>query len=188
MIDSLHVHLASALSREPWRQYGFEPDDYGVITFHRPSNVDVPAVRQELAAALAEIARTLPLLFPIHPRTLAQSGGLWESIRGLYITPPLGYLDFLGLMARAKLVITDSGGIQEETTALRIPCVTVRPNTERPVTLTTGTNRLVPPSAKAIVEAVAQPFEGESRTPELWDGRAAGRIVDVIQQWFETSS
>jgi UDP-N-acetylglucosamine 2-epimerase (non-hydrolysing) len=157
-----------------------------VVTFHRPSNVDVEATRQELAAALAEIGQTLPLLFPVHPRTLANSNGLWESLKGVHVTQPLGYLDFLGLMARAKIVITDSGGIQEETTALRIPCVTVRSNTERPITVSQGTNRLVPPIAQAIVAAVMQPLERESCIPDLWDGRARERVVDAIQKWLET--
>jgi UDP-N-acetylglucosamine 2-epimerase (non-hydrolysing) len=186
MIDSLHTHLPTALKREPWRQYGFQPGQYGVVTFHRPSNVDVPATRQELATALAEIGQTLPLLFPVHPRTLANSNGLWQSLNGVHVTQPLGYLDFLGLMARAKIVITDSGGIQEETTALRIPCITVRPNTERPITIVQGTNRLVPPLAKAIVAAAAKPLEREGRIPDLWDGRAGERVVDTIQKWLET--
>jgi UDP-N-acetylglucosamine 2-epimerase (non-hydrolysing) len=186
MIDSLHAHLPSALKREPWRQYGLQPGEYGVVTFHRPSNVDVAATRQELAAALAEIGKRLPLLFPIHPRTLANSNGLWQSLTGVQVTQPLGYLDFLGLVARARMVITDSGGIQAETTALRIPCITVRSTTESPITLSQGTNRLVQPEAAAIVAAAARPLERESGIPDLWDGRAGERIVDVLEKWLVT--
>jgi UDP-N-acetylglucosamine 2-epimerase (non-hydrolysing) len=185
MIDSLRTHITAALARAPWQQFDLHPGGYGLVTFHRPSNVDVPAARQELAVALERIAGELPLLFPVHPRTLAQSNGLWSSIAGLRITEPLGYLDFLGLMARAKVVITDSGGIQEETTALGIPCVTVRPNTERPVTVAEGTNRLVPTTVSAIVEAVFAPPMHEGRVPALWDGQAGQRIVSIIQAWLE---
>jgi UDP-N-acetylglucosamine 2-epimerase (non-hydrolysing) len=185
MIDTLRTHLTAALARAPWQQFGLQPGAYGVVTFHRPSNVDVPEARRELADALEQIAGDLPLLFPVHPRTLAQSNGLWASIAGLRITEPLGYLDFLGLMARAKVVITDSGGIQEETTALGIPCVTVRPNTERPVTVAEGTNRLVPTAARAIVEAAIAPPVHEGRIPDLWDGQAGQRVVNVIQEWLQ---
>lgn len=184
MIDSLRAHLESALALTPWRRFDLQPGEYGLVTFHRPSNVDVPEARQELASALAEIASKLPLVFPVHPRTLAQSNGLWESIVGLRITEPLGYLDFLGLMARAKVVITDSGGVQEETTALGVACVTVRPNTERPVTVTQGTNRLVKTERRAIVEAVSAPLERPGVVPDLWDGQAAPRVVNVVEIWL----
>ena len=103
---------------------------------------------------------------------------------GVHLTQPLGYLEFLGMMARAKLVITDSGGVQEETTALGVRCITVRPNTERPVTITEGTNELVPPSCDEILAAVTRPFSGASHIPELWDGHAAARVVNVIHGWL----
>jgi len=187
MIDTLSQHLQKALSRRPWMVFGMEEGRYGVVTLHRPSNVDDDATTRTLAAALAEISVSLPLIFPIHPRTLAHGNSVWSSVASpnLRLVKPLGYLDFLGLMARAQVVITDSGGIQEETTALGVPCITVRPNTERPVTLTHGTNRLVPPDRELLVAAVLNnvPVKMYSR-PELWDGRAASRIIDILEGWY----
>ena len=188
MIDSLHTHLDKAVRREPWHQYGYQPGEYGLVTLHRPSNVDDPATSREIGMALAEVGQALPLLFPIHPRTRAKSDKLWRSLGGVQVVEPLGYLEFLGLMARAKVVITDSGGIQEETTALGVPCLTLRNNTERPVTLKEGTNRLVAPVASEIVAAVREPLDRAGRIPELWDGQAARRIVDVIQSWLSATS
>jgi len=183
MIDSLQVHLERALQREPWRYYGLKPGEYGVATFHRPSNVDDSTTLTELAKALQTLGQTLPILFPMHPRTAMTSQDLWLGLDGVTIVEPLGYLDFLGLMARARVVITDSGGIQEETTALGTPCITVRPSTERPITLTEGTNRLVSPKASKIVAAALNIGDGKSRIPELWDGHAAKRLVEVIRKW-----
>lgn len=183
MIDSLHSHLPRSLERRPWETFELNPGEYGVVTFHRPANVDHPEIARNLALSLAEISRHLPLIFPIHPRTLAQSGDLWRDLPGVRLVEPLGYLDFLGLMARARVVLTDSGGIQEETTALGVRCVTVRPNTERPVTLTQGTNQLVSTDPQAITAAALTPGERPASVPEKWDGHAAVRIVDVIAAW-----
>jgi UDP-N-acetylglucosamine 2-epimerase (non-hydrolysing) len=187
MIDSLRTHLPKALTAHPWQAYGLVEGGYGVVTFHRPANVDEPMQAVELAAALDGIGRDLPLLFPIHPRTLSRTGSLWQNLAGVQLVAPLGYLEFLGLLARARVVITDSGGIQEETTALGVPCVTVRPNTERPVTVEEGSNRLVAPRRAAIVDAVRRPPR-PGRVPALWDGQAAGRIVNVIEQWLQQAS
>jgi UDP-N-acetylglucosamine 2-epimerase (non-hydrolysing) len=182
MIDSLYKHLDHALALAPWSPYALTPGEYGVVTLHRPSNVDHPAVVEALVAALAQVAQTLPLIFPIHPRTLARSESLWRGIPNLQIVEPLGYLEFLGLMARAKLAITDSGGIQEETAALGVPCFTVRDNTERPVTLTRGSNQLVQPAGiPAAVAGLKSAADGtRPPAPELWDGHAAERIVDIL--------
>jgi UDP-N-acetylglucosamine 2-epimerase (non-hydrolysing) len=180
MIDSLVLHREAALQKEPWRALGLEPGRYGIVTLHRPSNVDEPAVAGEIARALAVIARDLPLLFPIHPRTLKNTGALWTTLAGVRVVEPFGYLDFLGLMARASVVVTDSGGIQEETTALGVPCITVRTTTERPVTVEEGTNRLVSPNADDIVAAFRAGPKKTARVPALWDGRAAIRVVDAI--------
>lgn len=185
MIDSLRAHLNAALKRQPWRLFGCEPHHYGIVTFHRPSNVDDPAVARTLAAALGEIVPTLPLIFPIHPRTQAQSNGVWEAIPGVRTVEPLGYLDFLGLVAQANVVITDSGGIQEETTVLGIPCVTVRETTERPVTVIQGTNRLVRLETSEIVAACLNPVKSTRTIPLLWDGHAAPRLVDVLETFVD---
>jgi UDP-N-acetylglucosamine 2-epimerase (non-hydrolysing) len=115
---------------------------------------------------------------------LAQSGGLWNNLLGVRLVEPLGYIEFLGLLAKARVVITDSGGVQEETTALRVPCVTVRHNTERPITITEGTNRLVPPMHEQIVIASREPLKNIGSVPELWDGKAGKRIVDNIERWL----
>jgi UDP-N-acetylglucosamine 2-epimerase (non-hydrolysing) len=188
MIDSLQVHLSTALARRPWREFSLRRGAYGLVTLHRPANVDDPQKAAELAKALTEVGMILPLLFPAHPRTRARAPELCQPRPGVRVVEPLGYLDFLGLMARARIVITDSGGIQEETTALRVPCITVRPNTERPITLTVGTNRLVPPKASEIVSAVLEPRNQTGGIPELWDGQAGTRIVDVIVDWLKSSA
>jgi UDP-N-acetylglucosamine 2-epimerase (non-hydrolysing) len=185
MIDTLHTHLDKALRQQPWQTYGFEPENYALVTFHRPANVDERSAVVELASALSRLAEHMPVLFPIHPRTLANGGGLWESVPGIHIVEPLGYLEFLGLMARARTVITDSGGVQEETTALGVPCVTVRASTERPVTVTEGTNRLVGVSADDIVQAALSRTSKTGHIPPLWDGHAAKRIGDVIEDWYK---
>lgn len=186
MIDTLRRHLDKALARRPWDVHHLQEGQYGVITLHRPANVDDgPAIRV-LTTALGRLSTFIPLIFPIHPRTLAHGEALWRAIESpnLKLVEPLGYLDFLGLMARARVVITDSGGIQEETTALGVPCITVRPNTERPVTITHGTNRLVPPDVDALLAAALDHRKtGMNSLPELWDGQAAGRIADVLEQW-----
>lgn len=185
MIDSLYAHLPVARERRPWLKYNLAPGNYGLVTLHRPSNVDDEGVATELARALGEIAKAMPLLFPMHPRTRSKFQELWLSTDGLTVIDPQGYLDFVGLMSAAAAVITDSGGVQEETTALGVRCVTVRNNTERPVTITSGTNRLIPPVASEIVAAVLQPYIKRDTRPELWDGHAAPRIVDVIECWMK---
>lgn len=189
MIDTLKLNLDHALVREPWKQYGCVPYNYGLVTLHRPSNVDDRRHAAVLADALREIGQHFPVIFPIHPRTLSRGGDTWSNLGNVQIVEPLGYLDFLGLMARAQVVITDSGGIQEETTALGIPCVTIRENTERPITLTQGTNRLVTRQQAAIVDAVLNAREQvTAQTPDLWDGRAAVRLIDVVERWWVNDS
>ncbi len=146
---------------------------------------------QEIARALEELSQEMPLLFPAHPRTLNRIKHSHLSFGATMLVEPMGYLEFLGLMARSRLVLTDSGGIQEETTALGIPCITLRNNTERPVTVKMGTNRLVGTSREGIVSAGLAAWRrhgGSCRTPELWDGKTAGRIVDVIERWLSSRS
>lgn len=186
MIDTLRAHLARARERDTLGRLGLTPGGYGLLTLHRPANVDDPTHLRALFGVLEEIHGEIPLVFPVHPRTRAAIarllGGREPRLR---TTEPLGYLDFLRLMADAKLVLTDSGGVQEETTVLGVPCLTLRENTERPVTLSEGTNTLVGRDPATIRSEVTKILDGESkagRVPERWDGRAAARIVDVLQR------
>ena len=163
------------------------PDRYVVATLHRPSNVDDPAAAAALVLALHEVADELDVVIPVHPRGRAalEAAGLGTHPR-LHIAPPLGYLEFVALVRGARAVITDSGGVQEETTLLRVPCLTLRPNTERPITVTSGSNRLVTRHelASAVLKACDDgPYAGE--LPPLWDGQAGPRIARVITAWLD---
>jgi UDP-N-acetylglucosamine 2-epimerase (non-hydrolysing) len=192
MIDSLLAHLARAAASRAREELGVAGRDYAVVTLHRPSNVDDAAALGRILSALAEIAERLPVVFPAHPRTRARIDefGLAELVEragGVRLTEPLGYLDFLRLHSGARLVLTDSGGLQEETTALGVPCLTLRENTERPVTVTHGTNRVVGTDAEKIVGAALEVLDspragsgGAARVPPLWDGRTAERILDAL--------
>jgi UDP-N-acetylglucosamine 2-epimerase (non-hydrolysing) len=163
------------------------PDRYVVATLHRPSNVDDPASAAALVLALREVADELDVVIPVHPRGRAalEAAGLGEHPR-LHAAPPLGYLEFIALVRGARAVITDSGGVQEETTLLRVPCLTLRPNTERPVTVTSGSNRLITPPelAAAVLKACDDgPYGGE--LPPLWDGAAGPRIARIVTAWLD---
>jgi UDP-N-acetylglucosamine 2-epimerase (non-hydrolysing) len=192
MIDTLLANLSKAESstilQDLHEQGHMNGGDYAVLTFHRPSNVESPAVLQRLLDGLDVIQRDMPIVFPVHPRTRRnlEDNILSHRIRSmtnLVLAEPLAYLDFLHLMARARLVLTDSGGIQEETTVLQIPCLTLRENTERPVTVERGSNELVGTDPARIAEAYNRIKKGCWKTgqiPPLWDGRAAERIVDIL--------
>jgi UDP-N-acetylglucosamine 2-epimerase (non-hydrolysing) len=186
MIDSLLAHLDVARARAPLARLGLAPRRYAVLTLHRPSNVDDPERLGRLFAALEAIHAELPVVFPVHPRTRgAIERGLGGQAPALQLTEPLGYLEFLGLVADARLVLTDSGGIQEETTVLGVPCLTLRNSTERPVTIDEGTNRLVGSDPAVLAAEVGKILDGDAprgRIPALWDGRAAHRIVDVLER------
>ncbi len=168
------------------------PPGYGVVTLHRPSNVDDAATLSDLLRVLGEVAQRLPLVFALHPRTRNQVerfglSGLIDADR-MVLLPPQGYLEMLGLMRDAALVLTDSGGLQEETTALGVPCLTLRDNTERPITAEQGTNTLVGSDADAIRRGVDEILGGrgkQGRVPELWDGHAAERIADDLWRWLQ---
>jgi UDP-N-acetylglucosamine 2-epimerase (non-hydrolysing) len=194
MIDSLHAALPRARQSRIHDQVGVRKGEYALATLHRPSNVDEPAALAKLLDVLGEVANRLPMVFPIHPRTRARLSGdasvrrKVEAARGLVLIDPVGYLDFLALTSNARLVITDSGGIQEETTALGIPCLTVRKNTERPVTVEIGTNTLVGTDPSDIVPAAIAVLEGrgkKGRVPELWDGHAAERFARILVRFCE---
>lgn len=184
MIDSLVRHLPAARARGVPERFGVRPGAYAVVTLHRPSNVDDPDRLARIQDALRLLARRLPVIFPAHPRTaerMERLGGLVES--GIEISEPLGYLDFLGLMDSARLVVTDSGGIQEETTALGVACLTLRDTTERPITVLEGTNRLIGSDPAAIASAAAAVLDGARPSPcspALWDGKAGERIAAIL--------
>ena len=186
MIDTLLRHRERADELSVAARYGAQPGGYAVMTLHRPSNVDDPVVLRGILEAVQEISETVPVIFPIHPRTSARirEFELDNLVHGgVRLTDPLGYLEFLNLTSNAKFVLTDSGGLQEETTILGVPCLTLRHNTERPVTITDGTNELIGPDPDKILNAAERILTGgwkEPRVPEYWDGQAAHRIVDVI--------
>jgi UDP-N-acetylglucosamine 2-epimerase (non-hydrolysing) len=188
MIDSLMMNLERAGSCNIHSNLGLEKGKYGVLTLHRPSNVDDKEAFEKIITALEVIGGRLPLVLPLHPRTnkQAEKFGLTErleSIPNIVITDPVGYLDFIALVASAKLVLTDSGGLQEETTALGIPCITLRDNTERPITVTEGTNIVVGNETSIIISTAIETLETGGKTgkiPELWDGNTAVRISDVL--------
>ena len=156
-----------------------------LATLHRPTNVNDPRQLRGMLGLLMNLATRLPVVFPVHPRTRLAIEEAGLSIDGLILTEPLGYIDFLRLMTDARVVLTDSGGIQEETTILNVPCLTVRENTERPITIECGTNRLVGADPDKVLEAALAALdgvEGAKQPPQLWDGFASRRIVDVLEE------
>jgi len=185
MIDSLFFHLKSAAASTVLPKLDLQGRRFGLITLHRPSNVDDPSQLKELLRALRVVSADLPLYFPVHPRTRSRLG---DELAGdnIHLLEPQGYLDFVCLMSHSSVVFTDSGGIQEETTALRIPCVTLRENTERPITVAEGTNRLAGTSFGGIIRAWedVKSAPGKGTIPEFWDGKAAGRCVEEIRQFL----
>ena len=193
MIDTLRHNLDKAPAAEQTLSGVLKGGvgDYGLLTLHRPSNVDDPKVLQALLNILSEISNTLPLVFPMHPRTqsrIREAGleGLVAASR-IFTMPPQGYLEMLGMMKDARVVLTDSGGIQEETTALGVPCLTLRENTERPITVTEGTNTVVGTKPEDIMASFTKVMEtgGKAgRVPEYWDGKAANRIAGILRDWL----
>ena len=200
MIDTLLTHVESAT---PLAQSLCDLDDpsaimdskegYALVTMHRPSNVDEPEVLERLLETLAKVSERLPVLFPLHPRTASriESFGLSSILAegNFHLLPPAGYMDMLGFMKNARVVLTDSGGIQEETTALGVPCITMRENTERPITVEQGTNTIVGTDPELILREFNNVLETggkQGRCPELWDGQAAVRIAQDLEKWFES--
>ena len=192
MIDTLQQHLKQTEKSTIGKQLQLNYP-YGLVTLHRPSNVDVPAMLESLISCLLDISRRRQLIFPVHPRTLNNllRFGLHERLEqadNIMLTPPLSYLDFLYLVRHADLMITDSGGIQEETTVLGIPCVTLRENTERPVTVEKGTNYLIGTDPEKIIKTIDLILSGKGKkgsVPEYWDGRAGSRIIATLVQTFQ---
>ena len=194
MIDSLYNNLARAESSSIQDDLGLE-DDYSILTLHRPSNVDDEEIFSGIISALEVIGKEIQIVFPMHPRTekMAKQFSLYEriaSISKIKITGPVGYLDFVALMSKSKLVLTDSGGLQEETTALGIPCITLRENTERPITVTEGTNTIVGCDPELIKSTALDALTtgGKSgRIPDMWDGKTAHRIADVLINYIQNN-
>ena len=191
MIDSLLRYVPRARQTRAWEALDLVPRGYALVTLHRPSNVDDPATLRGVLKVLTQLAGRLPVVFPVHPRTrkMLQQLGLGQLPPALRLVDPIGYLEFLGLQAEARLVLTDSGGIQEETTVLGVPCLTLRKNTERPITVSEGTNRIVGSDAHAVWdaarEALDQPMPA-AKPPALWDGHTAERIVAVLGRFIES--
>lgn len=208
MIDSLVGALDAARRSSLRTKLGLSKRGYAVLTLHRPSNVDDPKQLTRTLSALSDVAQTIPIIFPVHPRTqqkILASGftgtNAWDGetpveAHGIWALPPAPYLDFLGLVDSAAMVVTDSGGIQEETTYLGVPCLTYRENTERPVTVTVGTNRLIGAEPSGILryasEVLRNPAPGNGvgrhRSPPLWDGHAAGRVVSVLRNYLASGT
>lgn len=192
MIDSLAYALERAKGSTVRDELGLEDGRYAVLTLHRPSNVDDADTLRGILEALTDIQKRVPIIFPIHPRTKGRIEAfglqpLLDAAPNLRITEPLGYIDFLRLYSGAQLVLTDSGGLQEETTYLGIPCLTLRFNTERPITVSEGTNELVGNDPDVIRKAAFDVLDGrnkQGRIPEFWDGQTSHRIADVCEAYF----
>jgi UDP-N-acetylglucosamine 2-epimerase (non-hydrolysing) len=190
MVDTLlHLQERARATNAPGR-FGVSGQPYAFVTLHRPSNVDSRETLGELLAALADLAREMPVIFPIHPRTRGRIAefGLADMAAGVRLVEPLGYLETVSLVERSALVLTDSGGLQEETTVLGVPCITARPNTERPVTVSQGTNRLVASTRAAVQQAIGAVLTASTNgkslraRPEFWDGQAGLRVVQAIEK------
>lgn len=189
MIDSLNAHVETAKRSTILEKLGLAGQDYAALTLHRPSNVDDASAFARILDALEAIASRLPIIFPVHPRTRSRIAELGlaeriEKLNGLRLIEPLGYVDFLRLYSQARLVLTDSGGIQEETTVLGIPCVTIRENTERPITVEMGTNTVAGSNTEKIKRAAFAALDMAKQKPHcippLWDGRTAERVIDAL--------
>ncbi len=188
MIDTLLKYKKQAENASILKDLGIEGKDYCLLTLHRPSNVDDPDGLKNILGAIEEIQRDMLVIFPVHPRTrtrIEEFGmqGWIDQMKGLMLIHPVSYLEFLGLMSTAQFVLTDSGGIQEETTVLGVPCLTLRENTERPITVVVGTNIVIGTDQKRIIEESKRLINGDKKqgiVPEYWDGKAAERIVEIL--------
>jgi len=194
MMDCFEMLRERILADDGAARLGLPPGGFAVVTLHRPSNVDAPTALAVLVKALGDLGQRLPVVFPVHPRTRdrLERFGLWPALAdapGLLLLEPMGYMAFMGLVTRAGLVVTDSGGLQEETTYLGIPCLTVRDNTERPITITQGTNRLCrAKDIPALADAILAGAVSQGRRPDLWDGRTAVRVAKSLKRRLDGAS
>jgi UDP-N-acetylglucosamine 2-epimerase (non-hydrolysing) len=194
MIDTLFMHLPRAKTLDVPAQMGLTPGKYAVLTLHRPSNVDDSATFERIIGAVLAIAEKTPIVFPVHPRTRGRLssfdlGRKLEASSNIKLVEPMGYLEFMSLVSRCRFALTDSGGLQEETTALGLPCITLRENTERPITVDEGTNVIVGTDAKKIRDEAEKIFTSggkAGRVPALWDGKASERIVAATLKFLST--
>jgi UDP-N-acetylglucosamine 2-epimerase (non-hydrolysing) len=187
MIDSLVKFTPQIDASTILSQLNVEKNKYALLTFHRPGNVDEQDSLKILINIVRKVAETMKVVFPVHPRTIknAEKFGLKELLEheNIVVSEPMGYIDFLAATKNSALILTDSGGVQEETTYLQVPCLTVRPNTERPITITEGTNQLVTLNEDVILEKIFEILEGKSKKgsiPKYWDGKASERLVEGI--------
>jgi UDP-N-acetylglucosamine 2-epimerase (non-hydrolysing) len=189
MIDTLVQHLPAATLDRMSDRLPVVRGNYAVLTLHRPANVDDAEPLKRILTAVSEIARSVPVIFPVHPRTRQRlkAFGVDDLLKDIVVIDPLGYIDFLSLTSHAQLILTDSGGLQEESTALGIPCLTLRENTERPITVSEGTNRVVGSDTQAILTGFREAsVSGRTQRPPLWDGHTADRIADVLTSFLST--
>lgn len=189
MIDTLFMFLPKAQKSDILNKIGINSHDFALVTLHRPSNVDIPAIITEIINTLNNISESIKVVFPMHPRTKLNLNKFGISLsklnKNFIITAPMGYLDFQQLMSNSKFVITDSGGVQEETTALKIPCITIRENTERPITVSLGSNVIVGTDIDKLLHFSEQAISGNwkhAEIPEMWDGKTAERVIEVLQK------
>ena len=183
MIDTLLKNISRLTKPQAWDEIGLKEKEYFVMTLHRPANVDEEAKLKELIDEIVKGANGMPIVFPVHPRTAKMLEGIGIKADNLHMIEPLGYLEFNYLVKNAFAVVTDSGGITEETTVMKVPCMTLRDNTERPETITIGTNELVGTDPKNVAPYMAKLHAGDWKSgsiPNLWDGKTAGRIVEDL--------
>jgi UDP-N-acetylglucosamine 2-epimerase (non-hydrolysing) len=194
MIDSLEMQREKIEMQQTYMEFGLDPQQYSVVTLHRPSNVDDPVTLKKICVLLSEVAKETPVVFPVHPRTRKNMAAnnllsVLEETKGLFLPEPLSYIRFMNLVFNCRFVITDSGGIQEETSYLGIPCLTVRDNTERPITITHGTNQLCKlDDVKMKTDEVLRSPISKPNPIEFWDGKTAGRIVNILRKEMRSDS
>jgi UDP-N-acetylglucosamine 2-epimerase (non-hydrolysing) len=190
MIDTLMAFLPQIKQAEAYKKFNLHPKEYILLTIHRPSNVDDPEILKKLLANLTLLSKKIKVVFPVHPRTLSniKKNNLLQENENLIFIEPLGYIEFTSLMLYSKIVVTDSGGVQEETTVLGIPCITMRENTERPITVTEGTNIIIGNDYERLFQLTDKALNNqwkEASVPMYWDGKTSERVIEVLKKFDE---